>query len=512
MKRLLLFLAVAFLSSSAAAQTPNAWINEFHYDNDGTDTGEFIEVVVEDASQYGVLSDFTVVLYNGANGTSYETIQLSSFTTNGVRWGGAFSIYTYFFPDGASYIQNGPDGIALCYQGALIAGQFLSYEGGGFAADGGCADGQSSTDIGVSETGNTPEGSSLQLETNNGASYSDFSWEGPLQATPGEPNENQSFKPIRGGNTECPVGTELLAKYEWENGGYDFEEGDDVITTSDGGTETDARWDWDWESAGDDDGVAAVVVKGGTSNTTVFSPTTTSGTITDEEIAGAISNVQFCVTPGDCPQSYVVSDHITRQPSGSTPGQVTIEFANDSDVIEQVDFIDEDGNLFLENLVVVEAPDDFEANDSDELSWSHTGSQDPPTNVIFVLEQADINETYFRYFARLTTECGSTFIDPPGVFEMLPDRFALQGVYPNPSTGVTTIQFDLDESSDVQVVVYDVMGRKVATLVDRPMQSGSHRVRWNGESSTGQPVASGIYFYRLEAGSQVRTERISIIR
>jgi hypothetical protein len=424
-------------------------------------------------------------------------------------------------------IQNGPDGIALCYQGGLIGDQnadrqFLSYEGT-FVASDGCAGGEQSVDVGVSESASSSSGSSLQLRDNQGAGnpdkYVDFSWEGPLVSTKGFPNENQTFTNRGGGNGECPAGTELFAKYEWSdtggddgNGGYEFDDenvdsSNDVFTFT--GDENSA--DWDWDSPDENDGVSAVVTKGGVTNTAVYSPATTSGTITDDELAGAISNVQFCVT-GDCPQSFVVSDDITQQPSVSTPGRVTIVFENGTDGIEQVDFIDEDGNLFLENLVVEESPDDFDANDANELSWSYTGTDDAPHEVTFVLEQADINETYFRYFARLTTECGSTFIDPPGVFEMLPDRFALQGVYPNPSTGVTTIQFDLDESSDVQVVVYDVMGRKVATLVDRPMQSGRHEVHWDGQSSTGQPVASGIYFYRLEAGSQVRTERISIIR
>ncbi len=162
--------------------------------------------------------------------------------------------------------------------------------------------------------------------------------------------------------------------------------------------------------------------------------------------------------------------------------------------------------------MVSDAPPGFTANDGEALSWSYTGSGDAPQEVTFVLDQADIEKLSFRYFAKITTSCGSTFIDPPGVFAMSPDRLALKGSYPNPSSGAMTIAFDLADPSEVRLAVYDVMGRKVATLIEQSMQSGIHEVRWDGRTSNGQPVASGVYFYRLEAGPQVRTERITIVR
>ena len=77
-------------------------------------------------------------------------------------------------------IQNGaPDGLALDYDGTLI--QFLSYEGS-FTASGGAADGESSTDIGVTETSSTSTGKSLQL-TGNGTQYLDFTWQANLDTT-----------------------------------------------------------------------------------------------------------------------------------------------------------------------------------------------------------------------------------------------------------------------------------------------------------------------------------------
>lgn len=166
---------------TAPVIVPNAWINEIHYDNDGGDVGELVEIVVQNVGTYSV-SDFTITLYNGSNGTVYDTKNGADFAYAN---GGDYRFYVC-----AIVMQNGaPDGIALSYAGTLI--QFLSYEGS-FIAVGGVADGVSSTDIGVSEIGTTPIGQSLQL-FGSGAEYSDFVWVAPATATTGYINNGQSF-------------------------------------------------------------------------------------------------------------------------------------------------------------------------------------------------------------------------------------------------------------------------------------------------------------------------------
>lgn len=147
--------ALALLTFPLVAQAQNAWINEFHYDNTGSDTGEFVEVVIQDITT-NPASGFDITLYNGSVGASYNTTNVGGCTV-----GGSVGDYV-FYTCAISGIQNGPDGIALSGTGGLIAGQFLSYEGS-FAATNGPANGVSSTDIGVSEPGTTPVGESLQL-------------------------------------------------------------------------------------------------------------------------------------------------------------------------------------------------------------------------------------------------------------------------------------------------------------------------------------------------------------
>ncbi|WP_372616859.1 ExeM/NucH family extracellular endonuclease [Falsiroseomonas sp.] len=159
------------------------WINEFHYDNDGTDTGEFVEVAGTAGTD---LAGWSLVLYNGNGGTSYDTRSLSGVIAN---QSGGFGTVSFSYPSNG--IQNGsPDGIALVDDtGALV--QFLSYEGS-LVGVGGAADGVASTDIGISQASNTPIGFSLHL-IGTGDEYADFAWAATGDNSPGSVNAGQSF-------------------------------------------------------------------------------------------------------------------------------------------------------------------------------------------------------------------------------------------------------------------------------------------------------------------------------
>jgi hypothetical protein len=81
----------------------------------------------------------------------------------------------------------------------------------------------------------------------------------------------------------------------------------------------------------------------------------------------------------------------------------------------------------------------------------------------------------------------------------LPERFALSQNYPNPFNPQTAIRFALPEPSTVRLTVLDVLGREVAVLVDRLLPAGHRTARWNGRNAKGEPVGSGVYFYRITA-------------
>jgi hypothetical protein len=175
---------ILHVTISTAQTSSDAWINEIHYDDTGSDADEGVEIVVKNTSTYP-LSNWTVILYNGSNSTSYGSIDFSTPTSQSnsddysIAW------------KAKSGVQNGaPDGLALVYNSSTVI-QFLSYEGN-ITASGGAADGLTSTDIGVSEGGSTSNGYSLQI-SGSGYQYSDFTWQSAATATAGNINTGQTL-------------------------------------------------------------------------------------------------------------------------------------------------------------------------------------------------------------------------------------------------------------------------------------------------------------------------------
>jgi hypothetical protein len=88
-----------------------------------------------------------------------------------------------------------------------------------------------------------------------------------------------------------------------------------------------------------------------------------------------------------------------------------------------------------------------------------------------------------------------------------PVRYALKQNYPNPFNPTTTIRYQLPSRSYVTLTVYDLLGRKVGTLVDGVEEPGEKSTTFDGSS-----LASGVYFYRLKAGEFVQTRKLVLVR
>lgn len=169
------------IAGTANAAPITVFVNEFHYDPTGTDSGEFIEIAGPAGTD---LTGWSVVLYNGSTGLQYDSDALSGLIPDQQN---GFGTVVVNYPTNG--IQNGaPDGIAL-FDGSTVL-QFISYEGVFIALDG-PAIGTASIDIGVSELG-AALGSSLQL-TGAGQVYEDFSWTAGSPNTAGAVNLGQRF-------------------------------------------------------------------------------------------------------------------------------------------------------------------------------------------------------------------------------------------------------------------------------------------------------------------------------
>jgi hypothetical protein len=94
----------------------------------------------------------------------------------------------------------------------------------------------------------------------------------------------------------------------------------------------------------------------------------------------------------------------------------------------------------------------------------------------------------------------------------LVSRSALRQNYPNPFNPSTVIAFDIATAGRVRIEVFDVLGRRVATIADRSFETGRHRIVWNGDDDAGRAVASGVYLCRLEAGMNRDTKKIVLAR
>lgn len=94
----------------------------------------------------------------------------------------------------------------------------------------------------------------------------------------------------------------------------------------------------------------------------------------------------------------------------------------------------------------------------------------------------------------------------------LPETFALHQNYPNPFNPTTHIEFDLNSAEWVTLTVYNILGQQIKRLIDEEYSAGQHNVVWNGEDESGRRVASGIYLYRLKAGSDSSSRKMVLMK
>jgi hypothetical protein len=106
-------------------------------------------------------------------------------------------------------------------------------------------------------------------------------------------------------------------------------------------------------------------------------------------------------------------------------------------------------------------------------------------------------------------------LGPTGVSDDNPEtpiRFGLSQNYPNPFNAETKIAFTLNENSFTTLTIYDLMGRRVNNLISADLETGKHEIIWDGTDDNGENVSSGVYFYRLRAGTNNRVMKMSLLK
>lgn len=158
-------------------QASPVWVNEFHYDNIGSDTGEFIEIFVS-SSFTGTTADITLQLYNGSDDELYgssDTFVVSTDFSKGDDVGSLGSFYSISLPSNG--LQNGgPDGMILWDTNNNVLLDGFSYEGTMGPLGDGLGVGENLSDIGVFQSNSTTQAGSSVYLTGSGSSSTDFTW------------------------------------------------------------------------------------------------------------------------------------------------------------------------------------------------------------------------------------------------------------------------------------------------------------------------------------------------
>ena len=96
--------------------------------------------------------------------------------------------------------------------------------------------------------------------------------------------------------------------------------------------------------------------------------------------------------------------------------------------------------------------------------------------------------------------------------EALPVAFNLYNAYPNPFNPVTTLRYDLPENGLVNIIIYDILGRRVKTLISQTQTAGQRSVQWNATNDYGKPVSAGVYLYQIQTGKHISTKKMLLLK
>ena len=96
--------------------------------------------------------------------------------------------------------------------------------------------------------------------------------------------------------------------------------------------------------------------------------------------------------------------------------------------------------------------------------------------------------------------------------DILPKEYTLHQNYPNPFNPITQIRYDLPEESYISITIYDLMGRRIKSLVNTNQAAGYRSIHWDATNDLGQPVSAGMYIYTIQAGSYHHMKKMVLLK
>ena len=126
--------------------------------------------------------------------------------------------------------------------------------------------------------------------------------------------------------------------------------------------------------------------------------------------------------------------------------------------------------------------------------------------------EGELTLTHSATGSPITVPVDLFIADAAGNHEALPTEFALNGNYPNPFNAVTEIRYDVPQASFVTIMLYNVLGQEVRTLVNTTMDAGRHVALWDGRDERGVDMTSGLYLMRMVAADHVFTGKLMMLK
>jgi len=154
-------------------------------------------------------------------------------------------------------------------------------------------------------------------------------------------------------------------------------------------------------------------------------------------------------------------------------------------------------NEIVDTLLELSAPGDFD--------WHQHYADINLTGVYRVVFMGEVTSGSF-YIDDVTID------DPVGIADAIPAEFQLHQNYPNPFNPTTMIRFDMPEDAKVHLAIFDITGRKVKTLINANVSAGYNQVVWDGTDHNGNPVSTGMYIYKLQAGDMIDVKKMTFLK
>jgi hypothetical protein len=255
---------------------------------------------------------------------------------------------------------------------------------------------------------------------------------------------------------------------------------------------------------------------------------TLDATLILQYVVGTISAL-----PYDAGSQYVASGNVTMDDRGTGPGipiNIPLNISNGSNIYGFEMKVEFDHTLLeFDTLVLSELMDNYlliyNSDTDGELIVAASGNNPDGETGSFGTLTFNVSDNFSDEtvvsITRLRWNEGPEVEDPASMIvsyalaidsELLPDKFALYQNYPNPFNPITRINYDLPEQSKVSIIIYDMLGRRVHTLVQRMEEPGYRAALWNATNDNGKPVSAGIYIYQIQTGEFIQTRKMILLK